>query len=145
MSASASLLALLNCKADLNYYTAQEIYWTHQYDSNSSKLKKLEKYETAWNDAYDKGYAADSDLSVNNQTIVTKGNGGDTAGRTYANAKCPEYLKYKDTIDDLRDLDIEYDTMKTMYDAMMEEKQAEYDSLKEKTSTECQDTHLLGS
>ena len=46
---------------------------------------------------------------------------------------------------ELADLDIEYDTMKTMYDTMLEQLRAQKESEKTATSTAAQDTGLLQS
>ena len=46
---------------------------------------------------------------------------------------------------ELAELDMEYDTMKTMYDTLLEEMRAQADSEKTATSTAAQDTGLLQS
>ena len=45
---------------------------------------------------------------------------------------------------ELADLDIEYDTMKCMYDTLLEEMRAQQESEKTATSSAAQDTGLLG-
>ena len=45
MANTAALLGtLLNTKADINYYTQQQIYWSGKYEANSAKLEKQVKY-----------------------------------------------------------------------------------------------------
>ena len=61
----------------------------------------------------------------------------------YAHAKVDEYNEELSL--ELADLDIEYDTMKTMYDTMLEELRAQQESEKTATSTAAQDTGLLQS
>ena len=45
MSAAASVANLLGLTADINYYTAVELYWSHLYESNQEKLQQQVKYE----------------------------------------------------------------------------------------------------
>ena len=61
----------------------------------------------------------------------------------YAHAKVKQYNKELSL--ELADLDIEYCTMKTMYDTMLEELRAQKESEKSATSTAAQDTGLLQS
>ena len=61
----------------------------------------------------------------------------------YAHAKVKQYDEELSL--ELADLDIEYDTMKTMYDTMLEELRAQQESEKTATSTAAQDTGLLQS
>ena len=59
----------------------------------------------------------------------------------YAHAKVDQYNEELSL--ELADLDMEYDTMKTMYDTMLEELRAQQESEKTATSTAAQDTGLL--
>ena len=59
----------------------------------------------------------------------------------YAEDVVEEYNK--ELSESLADLDIEYDTMKTMYDTLLEELRAQQESEKTATSTAAQDTGLL--
>ena len=137
---SALLLNLLTTNADINYYTQQQIYWSNKYEANSAKLAKQVKYEEKWNDAYDNAIDNERDLHSGNIT-VTAGNTNECLAIEYADDKVDEYNK--ELSESLADLDIEYDTMKTMYDTLLEELRAQQESEKTATSTAAQDTGLL--
>ena len=59
----------------------------------------------------------------------------------YAHAKVKQYNEELSL--ELADLDIEYDTMKCMYDTLLEQMRAQQESEKTATSTAAQDTGLL--
>ena len=58
---SASLATLLETKAQIAYWTEQQMIWTRKYDSNLEKLEKYQKYETEWNKAFEKVMDYDGD------------------------------------------------------------------------------------
>jgi hypothetical protein len=147
MSNTAALLGnLLSVNANINYYSQQEIFWSNKYDANSAKLEEQVKYETKWESAYDSAIDNDKDRSVtaNGSTYVVKsGNTNSAYAEKYANLKVKQYDV--ELSEELADLDIEYDTMKTMYDTLLEELRADQEADKTATSTAAQDTGLLQS
>ena len=144
MSGAASLGNLLNVTADLNYYTMQLNQWSAKYEANSEKLKQQVSYETKWEEAYDDAQNADKKCQIG--TVVWKEKdvvlSNEDADR-YAHAKVTQYDESLSL--ELAELDIEYDTMKTMYEALVTQLQAEKDADKQQTGTALQDTHLLQS
>ena len=74
---------------------------------------------------------------------VKEGNKNEQVADAYAHAKVKKYDE--DLSLELADLDIEYDTMKSMYDTLLEEMRAQQESEKTATSTAAQDTGLLQS
>jgi hypothetical protein len=145
MANTAALLGnLLSVNADINYYTTQQIYWTNLYDANSAKLSDQVKYEEKWNSAYDSAKDTTRDMSATHDGVTVKVSEGcsDSAATNYANVKVYQYDEARS--EELADLDMEYDTMKTMYDTLLEELRADQEADKTATSTAAQDTGLLG-
>ena len=145
MANTAALLGnLLNTNADINYYTQQSIYWNAKYEANSAKLEKQVKYEEKWESAFDSAIDNTKAITayVNGaKLIVNEGNTNEMLADQYAHAKVDQYNEELSL--ELADLDMEYDTMKTMYDTMLEELRAQQESEKTATSTAAQDTGLL--
>ena len=137
---ATNLSNLLTTNADIAYYTQQSIFWNAKYEANSAKLEKQVKYETKWESAYDSAIDNTKDLKCGNIT-VEEGNTCEQIAEDYANAKVKEYNEELSL--ELADLDIEYDTMKCMYDTLLEQLRAQQESEKTATSTAAQDTGLL--
>lgn len=143
MANTAALLGnLLNTNADINYYTQQSIFWNAKYEANSAKLEKQVKYEEKWESAFDSAIDNTKELTAGG-IKVSANNKNEMLADKYAHAKVKQYNKELSL--ELADLDIEYDTMKTMYDTMLEELRAQKESEKSATSTAAQDTGLLQS
>ena len=143
MSNTAALLGnLLNTNADINYYTQQSIYWNAKYEANSAKLQKQVSYEEKWESAFDAAIGNAKELKAGGVTVY-EGNKNELLADQYAHAKVKQYDEELSL--ELADLDIEYDTMKTMYDTLLEEMRAQQEAEKNATSTAAQDTGLLQS
>lgn len=143
MANTAALLGnLLNTNADINYYTQQSIFWNAKYEANQAKLEKQVKYEEKWESAFDSAIDNTRDLKLGKITVKS-GNTNEMIAGQYADKKVSQYNE--ELSESLADLDIEYDTMKTMYDTMLETLRAKKDSEKQATSTAAQDTGLLQS
>ena len=143
MANTAALLGnLLNTNADINYYTQQSIFWNAKYEANQAKLEKQVKYEEKWESAFDSAIDNTRDLKLGKITVKS-GNTNEIIADQYADAKVSQYNE--ELSEELADLDIKYDTMKTMYDTMLESLRAQKDSEKQATSTAAQDTGLLQS
>lgn len=148
MSGAAQLGNLLNVTADLNYYTMQLNQWSAKYEANSEKLQKQVKYEEKWENAFEDATGCDKKIDFTDRTgkkwqkdkEVAKDS---TWADGYAHAKVTQYDQSLSL--ELAELDIEYDTMKTMYEALVTQLQAEKDADKQSTATAMQDTHLLQS
>ena len=143
MANTAALLGnLLNTNADINYYTQQSIFWNAKYEANSEKLQKQVKYEEKWQSAFDSAIDNTKELNVGG-VRVSENNQNEMIADAYAHAKVKQYDEELSL--ELADLDIEYDTMVTMYDTMLEQLRAQQESEKTATSTAAQDTGLLQS
>ena len=137
---SALLGNLLNTNADINYYTQQSIFWNAKYEANMAKLEEQVKYEEKWQNAFDSAIDNTKQLTAGGVTVA-EGNKCESLADAYAHAKVAKYNEELSL--ELADLDIEYDTMKTMYDTLLEELRAKQESEKTATSTAAQDTCLL--
>ena len=143
MANTAALLGNLLCtNADINYYTQQSIYWNAKYEANMAKLEEQVKYEEKWQNAFDSALDNTKTLTAGGFT-VQEGNKCEQIADRYAHAKVHQYNEELSL--ELADLDIEYDTMKTMYDTLLEEMRAKQESEKTATSTAAQDTGLLNA
>ena len=143
MANTAALLGnLLNTNADINYYTSQSIYWNAKYEANSAKLNEQVKYEEKWQNAFDSAIDNTKELTAGG-VKVGEGNQNEMLADAYAHAKVKQYDEELSL--ELADLDVEYDTMKSMYDTLLEELRAQKESEKTATSTAAQDTGLLQS
>jgi hypothetical protein len=140
---AALLLNLLNTKADINYYTQQSVYWNAKYEANYAKLSKQVKAEEKWMDAYDSCYYAEEgkEVRIGNGNPFTSGD--ECEAIAYADQKVREYDEELSL--ELADLDMTYDTMKTMFDSLLEQMRAQQESQKTATSNAAQDTGLLQS
>ncbi len=139
---SAALGSLLTTQADYNYYIQQQMYWSNKYESNMAKLEEQVKYETKWESAMDS--ATDSSRTRElkaNGFIVGANDYSEATARRYADVKVSQYDAELSL--ELADLDIEYDTMKTMYDTLVQELSAQKDAEKTLVGTCAQDTGLL--
>ncbi len=140
---AAQLGNLLGVNADINYYTQQSIYWNAKYEANSEKLKQQVNYEQKWQSAFDDAQDTDKTCKIGNTTWKKKDEVlSDAQADAYAHAKVKQYDEELSM--ELADLDIEYEAMKTTYEAMLEELRAQQEADKQATSTAAQDTGLLG-
>ena len=141
MSNTAAQLGNLLCtNADINYYTQQSIYWTAKYEANMAKLEEQVKYHEKWEGAFDSAIDNTKTLTAGCVT-VNEGNQCENLADAYAHAKVKQYNEELSL--ELADLDIEYDTMKTMYDTLLTELRAKQEAEKTSTSEAAGDTGLL--
>lgn len=142
MSTASALASLLQHKSDLNYYTQQQIWYANKQEASSAKVAKYARYEEQWEKAYDDCMSAEEgkEKKINGRVFNA---GSEADAEAYANAKVQQ--RDEELYLELVDEDMEYDSMKEMYNTLCEELRAEIDSEKQLTSTNAQDTHLLGS
>ena len=143
MANTAALLGnLLNTNADINYYTQQSIFWNAKYEANSAKLEKQVKYEEKWESAFDSAIDNTKELTAGG-IKVSANNKNEMLADKYAHAKVKQYNEELSL--ELAEMDIEYDTMQTMYEAMLEQLRAQKDSENTAVQNAAQDTGLLQS
>ena len=143
MANTAALLGNLLCtNADINFYTQQQIYWSNKYEANAAKLSKQVKYEEKWENAFDDAMDPEKEIKFKGLNKPKGSVYGEAWAENYAHKKVVEFNREVSL--ELADLDIEYDTMKCMYDTLLEEMRAQQESEKTATSSAAQDTGLLG-
>ena len=140
---AAQLGNLLAVNADINFYTQMQLFWTHKYEANQEKLQKQITYEEKWENAYDDGMDSEKKIDFKGFHKDKGVEWSEAQADAYAHAKVSQYDEELSM--ELFELDIEYDTMKKMYDTMLEELRAQKDADKQAVSTAAQDTGLLQS
>ena len=149
MATAGVLAQYMSIKSQISYYQLQDTRWNNLATAMSKKLSEQESAQDKWDDASDKCEDVYGDES---KSLIYKGetywNKGQkvrydkaTACTRYANAKVPKYDE--DKLDEYSELDMEYSTMVTMYDTLLEELKAQEEGLKSTLSTEAQDTHIV--
>lgn len=143
MANTAALLGtLLNTNADINYYTQQQIFWSGKYEANSAKLSKQVKYEEKWESAFDSAIDYTKELTAGGVKVGAN-NKNEQLADAYAHAKVKQYDEELSL--ELAELDVEYDTMQTMYESMLEQLRAQQEGEKTATQNAAQGTGLLQS
>ena len=143
MSSAAQLGNLLNVTADLNYYTMLLNQWSAKYEANSQKLTKQQNLEEKFIGKVEDAQDADKQIK---SAFGTKEKGevwDDETAEAYGHYAVKEYNESLSL--ELAELDIEYDTMKTMYEALVTMLKAQKDEDKQNTASSLQDTHTLQS
>lgn len=144
MSNTAALLGnLLAVNADINFYTQMQLFWQHKYEANQEKLQKQIQYEEKWENAFDDGMDSEKKIDFKGFHKEKGEEWSEEWADKYAHAKVSQYDEALSM--ELFELDIEYDTMRTMYDTMLQELRAAKDADKQAVSTAAQDTGLLQS
>lgn len=140
MANTAALeLTLLTKMADINYYTNQQIYYAEKFQANQAKLQKQVKAEEKWESAFNDAIDNSRDLTANGVN-VPKENPNEQLADAYAHAKVGEYNEELSL--ELAELDIEYDTMKSMYETLLTTMRAEKQSLDQVVQTSAKETGL---
>ena len=143
MAATAALLGTLLCtNADITYYTQQQIFWANKYEANAAKLQDWTKKQEDWHEEHDDLYYGEKDKTIGGTTYKCN---NESAAIDYANVKIGKDINTINSMEEeLSALDIEYETMKLMYETQLEALRAQQESEKTATSTAAQDTGLLG-
>lgn len=141
-STAMSLGTLLCTNREIAYYTQESIRWNNLYEGNLDKLEEQVRYEEKHCEAYDKCYYAEDDKKVKRN------------GKTYENNNECVALQYADEVvrqyneelkNELAELDVEYDTMKTMLDTKLETLRARQEAEKSLVQQNSQNTELVNS
>ena len=146
MATAALLSQLLALNNQITQYTQQQMYWSNKLDANSAKLAKQVKAEENYNKEYDKAKdgSRSTALKMNGKEFIAKETEAtDAQAKQWAKYKVGEYDEELSL--ELADLDLEYDSMKTMCDTLLEQLRAQKESLTNAVSTEASDTHELGN
>ena len=138
---AAQLGNFLSVKADINFYTQQSIYWNARYEANQEQLEKQVKYEEKWESAYDSAYGPTKDIKWKGGQVISEGTENKALASAYADWKVAQYNEELSL--ELAEMDVEYDTMKTMYDTLLESLRAQETAEKQSLSSAAQDTGLI--
>lgn len=140
MITSALLGSLLSEKANLAFYTVEQVKWSEKYAGIQKKVAAEEKKQAAYEKAYDAAMNNNKELKAGGIT-VSANNINERIAEQYALAKSDfDESAYKELVD----LDTEYDTMNTLYATMIEQSKAKIKSLESATSQAAQSTEIIG-
>ena len=128
---------LLAINIDINYYTQQSIYWNAKYEANMEKLEQQVKYEEKWCSAYDSAIDNTKTLKAGG-VVVNEGNQCEALADQYAYAKVRQFDEGLSV--ELANLDVDYDTMKSLYDSALTALRAQQESGKTAVQNAAQDT-----
>lgn len=152
MDVSALLAQYLSVKSQINYYQLEETKWTNLHENMASKLSRQTSAEGKWessSDAAEEACFDDSkEVKLGNQVLKAKSASKSSAQAqkiaiSYANSKVPQYDPEK--LEEYAALDIEYDMMQSTYDTLLDELNAQAESLKSQLGNATKDTGMLDS
>lgn len=148
---SALLAQYLSVKSQIGIYQLEQTKWANLHENMSAKLSRQTSAEGKWESSSD---AAEDACTDTTKEIKAKGtvlkNKGEEIKSTklqqekatsYANLKVPEYDPAK--LEEYAALDIEYDMMQSTYDTLLEELNAQAESLKSTLGNATKDTGML--
>ena len=127
---SMVLLSLLSTKSEISRLTLQEMMISSKYERNQSAMNKQLKLEEKYNDAI--ADAQDSDKTID---------GWKKKGEVLSDARAEAYarskVKYYDAeyLEELNDLDMRYDAMKTLCETQLTQAQEKEKNLNQLLTT----------
>ena len=140
MITSPLLGSLLSEKANLAFYTVEQVKWAEKYAGIQKKVAAEEKKQAAYEKAYDAAMNNDKELKAGGIT-VSANNINERIAEQYAIAKS---AFDESAYEELVELDTEYDTMNTLYATMIEQSKSKIKSLESATSQAAQSTEIIG-
>ena len=130
---SMVLLSLLSTKSEISRLTLQEMMISSKYERNQSAMNKQLNLEEKYNDAI-------ADAQDSEKTIDVAGFHKDK-GYVCTDAQAEAYarikVKYYDAeyLEELNDLDMRYDAMKTLYETQLTQAQEKEKNLNQLLTT----------
>lgn len=149
---SALLAQYLSVKSQIGYYQLEETKWANLHENMAAKLSRQTTAEGKWESSSDAAEEACNDDSkeVKLGNNVLKAKSATKSSKeiqriaiSYANAKVPQYSP--DKLEEYAALDIEYDMMQSTYDTLLDELNAQAESLKTQLGNAAKDTGMLDS
>ena len=140
MITSALLGSLLSEKANLAFYTVEQVKWSEKYAGIQKKVAAEEKKQAAYEKAYDAAMNNNKELKAGGIT-VSANNINERIAEQYALAKSGFQ---EEILEELNKIDLQYSTMDDLYGSMIEQSKAKIKSLESPTSQAAQSTELLG-
>lgn len=146
---SALLAQYLSVKSQIGYYQLEETKWANLHENMAAKLSRQTSAEGKWESSSDaaeeacgnkdkeiKGFKAKGEEITNSKQVQK-------IAISYANSKVPQYDPTK--LEEYAALDIEYDMMQSTYDTLLDELNAQAESLKTQLGNAAKDTGMLDS
>ena len=149
MDVSALLAQYLSVKEQINYYQLEETKWANLHENMAQKLSRQTSAAGKWESSSDAAEEACGDESKEVKGFKSKGveiTNSKQVQRiaiSYANSKVPQYDPEK--LDEYAALDINYDMMQSTYDTLLDELNAQAESLKTQLGNAAKDTGMLDS
>lgn len=140
MITSALLGSLLSEKANLAFYTIEQVKLSERCDGIQKKVAAEEKKQAAYEKAYDAAMNNNKELKAGGVT-VSANNINERIAEQYAHAKSGFQ---EEILEELNEINIRYDTIRTLNDTMIEQSKAKIKSLESATSQAAQSTEILG-
>ena len=146
---SALLAQYLSVKSQIGYYQLEETKWANLHENMAAKLSRQTSAEGKWESSSDAAEEACSDEDKEIKGFKAKGKEITNSKEvqriavSYANSKVPEYDPTK--LEEYAALDIEYDMMQSTYDTLLDELNAQAESLKTQLGNAAKDTGMLDS
>ena len=149
---SALLAQYLSVKSQIGIYQLEQTKWANLHENMSAKLSRQTSAEGKWESSSD--YIEESysqkNITVNGEVVATSQENCHWSAATvqekatiYANYRVPQYDPEK--LEEYAALDIEYDMMQSTYDTLLEELNAQAETLKSTLSEATKDTGMLDS
>ena len=148
---SALLAQYLSVKAQIGYYQLEETKWANLHENMSAKLSRQTSAEGKWESSSDAAEEAcpetDKEIKAKGTVLKAKTTKIESTKKqqeiatSYANLKVPQYDPTK--LEEYAALDIEYDMMQSTYDTLLEELNAQAESLKSQLGNAAKDTGML--
>ena len=146
---SALLAQYLSVKSQIGYYQLEETKWANLHENMAAKLSRQTTAEGKWESSSDAAEEACSDKDKEIKGFkskgeeITKSKEVQRIAISYANSKVPQYDPTK--LEEYAALDIEYDMMQSTYDTLLDELNAQAESLKTQLGNAAKDTGMLDS
>lgn len=146
---SALLAQYLSVKSQIGYYQLEETKWANLHENMAAKLSRQTSAEGKWESSSDAAEEACSDKDKEVKGFKSKGyeitNSKEVQriAVSYANSKVPQYSPEK--LEEYAALDINYDMMQSTYDTLLDELNAQAESLKTQLGNAAKDTGMLDS
>ena len=146
---SALLAQYLSVKSQIGYYQLEETKWANLHENMAAKLSRQTTAEGKWESSSDAAEEACSDKDKEIKGFKAKGEEITNSKQvqkiaiSYANSKVPQYDPTK--LEEYAALDIEYDMMQSTYDTLLDELNAQAESLKTQLGNAAKDTGMLDS
>ena len=150
---SALLAQYLSVKSQIGIYQLEQTKWANLHENMSAKLSKQTSAEGKWESSSDAAEEActDSTKEIKAKGTVLKPKGTEInstklqqeKATSYANLKVPQYDPAK--LEEYAELDIEYDMMQGTYETLLEQLNAQAETLKTTLGEATKDTGMLES